>query len=174
MSTANARRWAVPRTPRGSAVAALVLGAGLTLAACGSVAEEAAEQAIEESLGGGNVEVEDDGLKITDDEGNEIATGSQASLPEEWPDEIPVPEGDLISSTASPNAVSITVQSDGDADAIFTDLKSQVEAAGFSAEFTSQNEDVQAASLTRGEEIVSITVIDDEDGVTIQMSAGNF
>jgi hypothetical protein len=77
-------------------VAALLLVPGMwALSGCGQAAEEAIEQGIEQGTGG-DVEIDDDGVKVTDEEGNEFAAGSQAELPSTWPEVVPTPDGTLV------------------------------------------------------------------------------
>lgn len=82
-------------TRRALAVTALV---PLLLAGCGTVTENLAEEAAEraaEAGGGGDVEVDvdDEGnVSVESDEGS-ISVGSGASLPDGFPESMPVPEG---------------------------------------------------------------------------------
>jgi len=114
---------------------AVVAAVGLGLASCGAAVEEATEQAIEQGTGG-DVEIDDDGVKVTDEEGNTSAFGSQASVPEDWPSDIPVPDGTVLSSASYPDGKQVTVQPDGDALAAYNDIRSQVEAAGYTVRST--------------------------------------
>lgn len=97
------------------AVTLTVLG---LIAGCGGeqVAEELGGQVID-----GEVEIEDDSLSITDDEGNEFAAGSGTEIPDSWPNDIPLfPEGDLVLATS---------QADGTATALWESSEAVEEAA---------------------------------------------
>lgn len=96
-------------------------GAGLlalsTLAACSGESQQAAQTMAEEAVEGaigGDVDITDDSMTVTDAEGNEMAVGSDISLPDTWPMDVPLFDGTL--SVAS-------VQADGTAYAMWmTDL----------------------------------------------------
>lgn len=83
---------------RGAAVA--IAGAALILSGCGQVAEEAAEQAIEQN-GGGDVEIDADGDSFSvEGEDGSISVGKD-ELPENFPSEITLPEGGTIESATA-------------------------------------------------------------------------
>ena len=94
------------------------LGAGLlalaTTAACGGTNEQAAQTMVEgavEGAIGGDVDISDDSMTVTDAEGNELAVGSDITIPDGWPADVPLFDGTL--SVAS-------VQADGTAYAMWT------------------------------------------------------
>lgn len=111
------------------ALAAILALGTPVLAACGGVAEQAAEQAAEEALGG-DVDITDEGVTVTDDEGNEVAMGENVSLPDNWPAEIPVYDGGTLQM--------VSVQADGSATAMWmTDATPQEAADAYGAALTS-------------------------------------
>ncbi len=78
-------------------VAAILTTSGLT-AGCGGeqLVEQFGEQAID-----GEVDIEDDSITITDQEGNEFAAGSGTELPESWPANVPTyPDAELVLVTS--------------------------------------------------------------------------
>lgn len=163
---------------RGGLVAG-VLAAGLVLASCGAAVEEATEQALESATGGGDVELGDDGVRVTDEEGNELAFGAEASLPEGWPDDVPVPEGEIVSSTTFDDAMALSVQGEGDVAATFNDLKSQLEASGYVVEFSNEGTGFKSVSMFQGTgaegssqgTTATLTVAEDgEGGLSIAMN----
>lgn len=96
------------------AVPALVAGLALSgLVACSSPAEEiaqnVAEQAVEEAMGG-DVDISDNSMTVTDAEGNEMAVGEGVSVPDSWPADVPLFDGELAM---------VTVQTDGNAYAMW-------------------------------------------------------
>lgn len=103
--------------------AALILSmlfATPALAACAGIAEQAAEQAAGAALGG-DVNVEDGGVTVTDESGNAIAIGENIDVPENWPAEVPLFEGGSM--------VSVSVNADGTAGAMWTTDTTAEEAA---------------------------------------------
>lgn len=129
-------------TSRIGHIAALVGAAVLTipaLAACGGVAENVAQNAAEqvaEDVMGGDVEINDNSMTVTDDEGNEVAVGENISVPDTWPDDVPLYEGGELAM--------VTVQADGSVYAMWTldgaatdamdAYSAQLESAGYSME----------------------------------------
>jgi hypothetical protein len=115
------------RTTLGVAVlgAALVLGTG-----CGAVAdkatERATEEATEEALGGdAQVDVDDDGnVQIESEDGS--ASYGTGELPDDWPDDIPMPDDTeitaAISSDGTSNISGTSSLSPEEVDAHFADL----------------------------------------------------
>lgn len=97
--------------------------AGLVLASCGEVTERVTEEAIEQSAGGGEVDIDEDGsvsfenedgsfsadaegnLDIESEDGSYSVDSQSGDLPEDFPD-VPVPDGFEVRSSSA--------QSDGD------------------------------------------------------------
>lgn len=89
------------------ACAGAVIVAALS-AGCGG--EQLAEQMAEGAING-EVDLEDDSISITDDEGNEFSAGTGTEIPQTWPADVPMyPSGTLVLATT---------QSDGTATALW-------------------------------------------------------
>lgn len=97
--------------------AAVIAVAGLNTGCGGEqLAEELGGQVID-----GDVDIKNDSLTITDDEGNEFAAGGGSQIPDSWPDGVPLfPNGDLVLATS---------QTDGTATALWEVTSSVDEAA---------------------------------------------
>ena len=93
---------------RSSIAAAVILTVAGIATGCGGeqLAEQLGEQAID-----GQVDIEDDSLSITDQEGNEFAVGEGTEIPPTWPSEVPLYAGGTL--------VLVTSQSDGTATALW-------------------------------------------------------
>lgn len=91
-----------------AAIAALTIIVTPALTACGESAELAAEQIAENAMGG-DVDIEDGNVAITDEQGNEMVAGADVALPENWP--LPVPNSGSLAMA--------TVQTDGTAYAMW-------------------------------------------------------
>lgn len=116
---------------RTAACAAAALGLALALAGCGSAGENAAEQAIEAENPGTDVELDGDGVKVTDEEGNTSEFGTGADLPDGWPEVVPVPAGEVTFSSQSGGDFTVGVTADGSAQDVYNAWKSDLEGAGF-------------------------------------------
>jgi hypothetical protein len=165
----------------------LVLAASLAvfpLAGCGKVADEVAERAAEEMLEGATgveVDVEDDGesITITGDDGEEttIESGDSASVPDAYPDDFPLYDGDIVGSSSissgEDSMVMVTVETGDD----LGDIKAFLEAGFEDNGWTIASLDEMTASgvtnvnymLTKSDPaersgMVSIMI---EDGVTV-------
>lgn len=102
-----------------------VVGAGLGLsglAGCGGgqLAEQVGEQ-----LGGqavdGEVDITDDGLTITDEQGNQFGAGAGTEIPATWPADVPLfTDGDLVLAAS---------QADGTATALWESQTSVADSA---------------------------------------------
>ncbi len=126
------------RSARRAAVvgAAAAFGLALALAGCGNAAENATEKAIEAENPGTDVELDGDGVKVTDEEGNTSEFGTGADLPEGWPEVVPVPDGDVTFSTKSGEDFTVGLTVDGSAQDVYEAWKSDLEGAGFTAKDT--------------------------------------
>lgn len=103
------------RTARLMALAGAGALAVTALTGCGGVAENVAQNAAEqvaEEVMGGDVEIGDNSMTVTDDEGNEVAVGENISIPDTWPSDVPLYDGGELAM--------VTVQADGSAYAMWT------------------------------------------------------
>lgn len=97
--------------------APLLLVLALLLGACGSIAEKASEEVIEnaiESESGGDVDVEVDGngISVTGTGGESIAVGEGAQIPESIT--LPIPDGgSVVFAMETGNGASATIQYPG-------------------------------------------------------------
>lgn len=120
-------------------IGALVLGTPL-LTSCGGVAEQAVQNAAEvaaEQAGAGDVEINEDGMTVTDEDGNNMAIGDNIALPDNWPSEVPAFDGGTLQTVmveadgASVNAMWIA---DGSAADVAAAYGQALEAAGYTAD----------------------------------------
>ena len=151
--------------------AALVLGTPM-LASCGGIAENAAEQAAEAAVGG-DVDINDEGVTVTDDEGNEMAIGEGVSLPDTWPAEVPAFDGGTLSM--------VTVQKDGSANAMWqvdgtaeeaaAAYGATLEAAGYTSESTSNIEGMMGGDYTGNGYTVNVVSLAADNETTLMVTA---
>ena len=154
-----------------AALAALALGI-TGLVGCSNPADEVAEQLTEELVeagGDGNVDVDidDESMTITDDEGNEMAVGEGVSIPDTWPSAVPLFEGGTV--------VMSTVQPDVAASAVWeTDASVEEAADAYDAQLTSAGFELDqdaavAETIIRGYSSATMTLsvsVSDEGGTT--------
>lgn len=157
-----------------AAVAALVATITIipTVAGCGQAAEQVAEQAAEQALGG-DVDVNDEGVTVTDDEGNQVAIGEDVSIPDNWPAEVPLLEG------GTPQMAS--VQADGSASVMWTVEATPEEAAaaygaalidaGFTEESTSNMGGMFVNTYTGNGYTVGLNALDVDGTTNVMVTA---
>ena len=160
------------RTLRSRAVAAVAVAAlalSPALAACGQAAEEVAEQAAEQAIGG-DVEVNDDGVTVTDEEGNEVAIGEDVAVPDTWPSEVPLYEGGTLQmvSVQADGAATAMWLADGTPAEVAADYGAALEEAGFTADSESNMGGMVVNSYTGNGLTVSMQVLE-SDGQTSLM-----
>jgi len=141
----------------------LALALGLGLAGCGSTTEEGLEEAIEQETGG-DVEVEDDGVTFSDDEGNEVKVGSAAEVPEGWPDDIPVPEGTVLGSTTAGGTSTIIMTVEEEPQKVYNSLKGELESNGWTTESDTAIGGLYGGAFTKDGRTASVAVLDDGSG----------
>lgn len=169
----------------------------LGLASCGWIAEEAIEQAIE-SESGEDIEIDFDGddgslsiqgengesfsmdleedgerstISGTDEDGNTFEMSSGQGAPDDWPDEVPLPSGNIMSSTAmtqnDERLFSIVLEVD-DASAAHDDYQAQLEDAGFStvstSTFESDGNTTKFTQMSRSDWISQLSTSEDVEG----------
>ena len=116
-----------------AALAGMLALGTTTLTACGSAIENAVEEAAGNAVGG-DVNIDDGNVSVTDSEGNEMSIGEDVSIPDNWPSEIPVfDNGKLVtvvigSGGSSVNAMWTTDATPEEAAAAYG---SALESAGF-------------------------------------------
>lgn len=145
------------------AVAALVAGCGGG-SASESASERIAEKAIEDS-GTEGVDVDIDGGDVTieSDEGT-IKVGS-GDVPESFPEELSVVDGDIVSSVDTPQGASLTVAVD-DPIAAFDEAVADLEANGWTREQLTEAGETRLAMFTQGDRTAMVMA----DGSTGQLT----
>lgn len=152
------------RSPRLAAAAlAVALAASMPLlGACGGAAEQAAEQAL-----GGDVNIEDDSLTFTDDEGNEVAVGEGIELPGNWPDNVPAFEGGTlgVASVNTDGTASAMWTTDSSAADVAAAYGAELEGAGYAQTSTSNLGDLSIADYAGNGRTINVSAIA-ADGTT--------
>lgn len=131
--TARSRRRGLTVTIWSGCLLALVLALG----ACSEdIGERVAEKIAEEQLGdGAEVDVDTGGGEVRIDDGSGSSYVGGTELPEDFPAEVPLLEGEILTGAAvkeSGSAVwTVTVQVAGDAQEAFDEAVRMLEGAGF-------------------------------------------
>lgn len=153
-----------------AAGAALALGGVSALAGCGSTVESAVEGAT-----GVDIDANEEGIEITDDEGNSFQAGEDVEVPASWPSDVPLYDGQLLSAIAAGDGTNLIWRTDSSVNETFEEYAAQLKSAGFKDQNTTAalNEDgvVRSANFEGDQAIVIVVVTDAGDGTTLSATA---
>ena len=155
---------------------AVVVICGLAVGGCAAdtISEQAVENAIEEANPSLDVDVEDGGggVSATDEEGNEIGIGTKADVPDGFPSEVPLPDGDLTASLSSGDEYTLTYQvAESDPAAVLSAYQAALTGAGFSVDSTADVGLVGSFTATgNGYEVNVVTLGAGEEGTALTIN----
>ena len=101
-----------------------------SLSACGQAAETLAEQAIEQGTGA-DVNIEEDGVTVETSEGAMSFGTDGVELPADWPKELPVFDGKLVSVITAEGSVTAGWETDSPAADAAAAYQKAFESAGY-------------------------------------------
>lgn len=173
-----------PRTVKTATTSAAAVAALLLLAGCGAAAEKVSEKATEqaiESQTGGDVDIDTDGEGSVDieTEDGSLSFGT-GEIPEEWPQDVPVPEGIEVLSGTTMDAsdgklVSITATSDRSPEELLAELKETLgdwEISGEST-MTSTDGDISGAQWDTDGRRFTMAASNGGDGTETSLTMGH-
>lgn len=141
------------------------------VAGCGGddeAAEKIAEKVIENESGG-DVDIEDGEVSVTDEEGNKSTMSSGEELPEDFPKEIPLPDGAKITSgtkvsTGGDDTFAITAEVDDSPKDVLAFYKEEL--AGFKNEMEISTDSGSSAQYVNDDWNILLGV-SEEDGTNM-------
>ncbi len=146
-------RSACPSRRTRTAAASLALLAAALLTACANPLEAAAEKLIEQQTG---VEIDRTGDDITlKSEDGDVTISSSVDLPEDFPADMPVPNGRLESSVTGPGTWMLTYQEVETAE--LQRMKDEIVAAGFAETYHINHSDGGQGAWSKGEDLAALT-----------------
>ena len=155
-----------------AAGAALALGGVSALAGCGSTAETTIESGTDTEI-----EADEEGVEITDDEGNSFPAGEDVEVPDSWPSDVPLYDGQLFSAIAAGGGANLTWLTDSSVNDAFAEYSAQLESAGFSDQNTgaalNQDGELRTANFEGDKTIVIVVVADAGDGTKLSATAAS-
>ena len=143
------------------------------LAGCGSAVQGAVEKAAGQAIGG-NVDINSNGLSVTDSNGNQVQIGSDVTMPDNWPAAVPKFDGGKLTSVmvagdgASVNAMWSTDASAADAAKAYGDA---LTGAGFTQDQTTNAGGVESSQYSGNGYTVNVVVSSAGDGTTVLVNA---
>ena len=135
------------------ALAGLVSGCGGD-AASEQAGEELAEQVMEDS-GAEGVDVDVDGEDITIESDEGTVTVGSGDVPDGFPEELSIVDGDIVSSVDTPQGVSLTVGVD-DATAAFDEAVADLEANGWAQEQLTESGETRMGVFTQDDQTAMV------------------
>jgi len=134
-----------------------MLVVAFSVVGCQQVAEKATEAAIEKSTG---VEVDQEGDEVTikGEDGTEITASSDGQLPDGFPTDIPVYEGQITSSLKADKGWSVTIEAADDVETVFTWYKQELEASGWKIVSEMKVTDGGVLVAEKGDQSVQVTL----------------
>ena len=155
----------------------LVVGAAaLTFAVSGCGAEdELAEKLTEEAVegaAGGDVDIEEDGVTITGEDGEEATIGTK--LPDDFPvDDVPLMEGTVLSATAVDGATyMVMLEVEGTPEEAQEEALGMLTDAGFTSNSETSTEGFFTADLTKDGYQVGLSSFDNVGATNLQYVVG--
>jgi hypothetical protein len=153
-----------------AAGAALALGGVSALAGCGSTIESGVEGAT-----GVEIDANEEGVEITDDEGNSFQAGEDVKVPDTWPSDVPLYDGRLTAAIAAGEGANLIWQSDSSVNDAYAEYSAQLESAGFNDQNAGAalNQDgvVRTANFESDKTVVIVVVTDAGDGTKLSATA---
>lgn len=149
-------------------VSVLIIFSVFSLTACSQAAEQITEKIIEDNANGDvDVDIDDDGVNYTDNDGNQFSAGESIDLPNNWPSDIPTYDGNLTTVSIDKSGGSVwaswtTEDSLGDA---YDAYSAALESAGFSLTSDTTQTDYRMTTFESSKYSVLLTV-SVTDGVT--------
>jgi hypothetical protein len=151
----------------------VALGTMLALGTLGC--QRAAERVVEEATG---VRVDDDDNSVTvqTDEGEATFSGSDASLPDDWPSDVPAyPDAEIESSTSMRMGdsvqMAVTWTTSDDVTTVYEWYRDELPAAGWevTGDFSMEQDGQRTANISssKGSSDANVFIGDDSDGVTL-------
>lgn len=136
---------------------ALSLVALFALAGCQSIAEKAAEVAVEKSTG---VQIDKDGdsVTVTGEDGTQVTASEGGELPDGFPTDVPVIDGPIISSVKSDNSFMVVIETDKPIDEVNDWYKDQLKDSSWKIVFETKSEDGAAIGGERDNANMQVTI----------------
>jgi len=166
-----------------AAILLVALMAVFALSGCAKAGEKLTEQVMEKVIEeaaegeGGNVDldIDDEEIKITTDEGDEINIGG-ADIPDGWPSVVPVhPDVDIQTSfkgaSDGKNNFSISAMYGGSGEDLFNWYKGELSGWNVVSEFSGEDDSGKSYSLNveNGEYQVSVLVVESDDDQEVML-----
>jgi hypothetical protein len=166
------------RIPFAARALAPALAFTLLLSGCGAgdeIGERLTEEAVEEAAGGdADVDIDEEGLTVTDENGDSTSIGTD--LPEDFPvDDVPLMEGTVLAATAVDGAsYTVTLEVEGAPEEVHEQALAMLTDAGYTRDSDSEMnaEGFYTSTLAKEGFEVSLTSMDNAGTTNVQYIVG--
>jgi hypothetical protein len=143
----------------------MILTFSLLLTGCGkSTTDLAAEKTIENAFGG-DVDVDGDSVTIENDQGTWQA-GEGSSLPKDWPDDVYVPEGKIITSSDNNFGKGVSLEVDKTVSELEEEYTNKIKEQGWDVNMSFSVENSVMIGAEKDNKSLSVS-IGEEEGKTM-------
>ncbi|PLX25641.1 hypothetical protein C0580_02010 [Candidatus Parcubacteria bacterium] len=148
----------------------LLLGVSVLTTGCGKSAnEKAAEKSLEASMGANaDVNIEGDNVNIKTDDGTWSA-GENISLPEGWPEDVYVTEGNILAAASNSLGNSLTIVSEKSVAELKKEYQEKVSENGWEINMSFDTEGNVLYGAEKDDRSLSVTISTDDEGQTTVM-----
>lgn len=151
----------------------------ITLTACGKsvserISEKTMEKALENSTGGqADVDINDGNTKVKTDEGT-VEVGENVSLPVNFPKDLYVPEGKILSavSTAENEGYSVMVDTDKTMEELFSTYQTKFIENGWKITSTMNLGEMASVVAEKGGFTSAVTITKNDENVSVILTSG--
>lgn len=134
-----------------------------SLVGCQKIAEKATEKAIEGATGV-KVDTDKESVTITGEDGSSITAGSDGELPDGFPEDVPVYEGEIVSSLMTEGNYTVAIETKDDATTVWDWYGTELESAGWTQTSEFKVDDGGMRSAEKGDMTLQVTVGAGTDG----------
>lgn len=134
----------------------LIAVLAVAVVGCQSIAEQATEAAVEQATG---VKIDKSGDEVTiqGEDGSEVTASSGGELPDGFPADVPVYEGNIIASVKAPEGYSVTIEAASDVATVFDWYKTELDSQGWEIKSEVKVQDGGALSAEKGTQQLQVT-----------------
>lgn len=146
----------------------MLFGISLLVSGCGkTVNEKLAENSLENALGGdANVDLNDGSVNIETDQGT-WQVGENAELPADWPADVYVPAGKIITSSNTDFNQGVTIEVDKSVSEMEEEYATKIKDEGWDITMSLSMENNVMMGAEKGDKTLNITLSEEEGKTTM-------
>ncbi|PKQ29134.1 MAG: hypothetical protein CVT60_06930 [Actinobacteria bacterium HGW-Actinobacteria-10] len=157
------------------AFAVLLIVGALIGAGCDKIADKVAEEAAEGIVKGAtgiDVEADGDDVTITGEDGSTFTVTEDGDLPKDWPEDVPVYDGTIVSSMATGGNFTVNIESDDAAADVYEWCLSKSEDEDWTITAKYESDDGGMISGEKDDQRMQYTIGKDGEGTSLLIWVG--